>query len=54
MCPILEAVEEEEEESYKDRMRSEANTDISGSKNNLKLWHTPHHFVQNCCKVRLI
>jgi hypothetical protein len=51
MEPILEA---DEKENYKDKMRSEANTDISVSKNNLKLWHTPYHFAQNCCKVRLI
>jgi hypothetical protein len=49
--PILEAGDEEK---YKGKMRSEANTDISGSKNNLKLWNTPYYFVQNCCKVRLI
>jgi hypothetical protein len=38
MGPILET---DEEESYKDRMLSEANTDISGGKSSLKfLAHT--------------
>jgi hypothetical protein len=42
MGKVLEA---DEEESYKDRMLREANTDISRDKNNLKLWHTLCHLA---------